>query len=126
MEKALRISPEYADAYSNLAVQHMRMRRFAEAVDEVTHAIAIAGPNPLMLSNLAYAQINLGRVEESVATARAALRLDTDYPQAHLILGSILAANVRTRAEGIHHLELVADRFPSARETLERVRKQPN
>lgn len=121
LEKAVRISPEFAEAYSNLAVQHMRMRRYQEAVDELTRAIEIAGPNPLRLCNLAYAQIKLSRVQESIASVRAALRLDSDYPQAHLILGSILAADSRTRSEAIPHLERVADTFPSARETLERI-----
>ena len=31
LEKAIRISPEYADAYNNLAVQHIRMGRFEDA-----------------------------------------------------------------------------------------------
>ena len=62
LEKAIRISPEYADAYNNLAVQHMRMGRFEEAAGELTHAISIAGPNPMALSNLAYAQRQLNRI----------------------------------------------------------------
>jgi tetratricopeptide (TPR) repeat protein len=124
LEKAVRISPEYADAYGNLAVQHMRMRRFPEAVDELTHAMSIAGPNALMLSNLAYAQVNLGRLPESLASVRAALRLDSGYLQAHLILGSILVADPKTRAEAIPHLELAAEKFPSARALLERVRHE--
>ena len=122
LEKALRISPEFADAYANLAVQHLRMRRFPDAVDELNRALAIAGPNPLMLSNLAYAQINLGRVDDSLASVRAALRLDAAYPQAHLILGSILAADPRTRADAIPHLERAAESIPSARPLLERAR----
>uniref|UniRef100_Q027W0 Tetratricopeptide TPR_2 repeat protein n=1 Tax=Solibacter usitatus (strain Ellin6076) TaxID=234267 RepID=Q027W0_SOLUE len=122
LEKAVRISPEFADAYSNLAVQHMRMRRFPEAVAELTRALAIAGPNPLMLCNLAYAQLNLGRVSESLGAVHAALRLDAGYAQGHLILGSILAADPRTRAEAIPHLERAAETIPSARATLERAR----
>ncbi|HEY1497878.1 MAG TPA: tetratricopeptide repeat protein [Candidatus Solibacter sp.] len=122
LEKAVRISPEFADAYSNLAVQHMRMHRFQDAVTELTRALEIAGPNALMLCNLAYAQINLGRVAESLASVRAALRLDSGYPQGHLILGSILAADPRTRAEAIPHLERAAESIPSARATLDRAR----
>jgi tetratricopeptide (TPR) repeat protein len=122
LERAVRISPEFADAYTNLAVQHIRMRRFQEAVSELTRAIEIAGPDPLKLSNLAYAQINLSRFQESIAAVRAALRLDADYPPAHLILGSILAADPRTRDEAIAHLERAAERIPAARVMLEKVR----
>ncbi len=75
-----------------------------------------------MLCNLAYAQLNLGRVAESLASVRAALHLDSGYPQGHLILGSILAADPRTRTEAIPHLERAAETIPSARATLERTR----
>lgn len=122
LEKAIRISPEYADAYNNLAVQHIRMGRFEEAAGELARSLAISGPNPLLLSNLAYAQRRLNRVPEAIASARAALRLDSSSPQANLILGSILAEDPRTRAESIPHLELAAATLPSARATLEKVR----
>jgi tetratricopeptide (TPR) repeat protein len=125
LEKAIRISPEYADAYNNLAVQHMRMGRFEEATGELAHAIDIAGPNPMTLSNLAYAQRQLNLFPEAIASARAALRLDSGSAPAHLILGSILAADPRTRAEGITHLEQAAETMPSARTALEQVRRAP-
>ena len=121
LRKAVRLSPEFADAYTNLAVQHIRMGRFQDAVDELTRAIEIAGSNPLMLCNLAYAQASLNRLPESLGSLRAALRLDASYPQAHLILGTILAADARTRAEAIPHLERAAESIPSARATLERL-----
>jgi len=122
LEKAIRLSPEYADAYNNLAVQHMRMGRFEEAAAELTRAIAITGPNPIQLSNLAYAQRQLNRIPEAIASARAALRLDSGSAQAHLILGSILAVDLRTRGEAITHLEQASETLPSARATLDKVR----
>jgi tetratricopeptide (TPR) repeat protein len=123
LERAVRISPEFADAYTNLAVQHMRMHRYQEAAAELTRALQIAGPNAVMLSNLAYAQVYLGRVAESLASVRAALRLDSGFLQAHLILGTILLNDPRTRAEAIPHLELAAEKYPSARDLLEQARK---
>jgi len=38
LEKAIRISPEYAEAYNNLAVQHIRLNRFEEAAGELARA----------------------------------------------------------------------------------------
>jgi tetratricopeptide (TPR) repeat protein len=123
LEKAVRISPEYADAYNNLAVQHIRMGRVEEACDELSRAIAIAGPSASLLSNLAFAQRQLKRFPEAIESARAALRLDPGSPPAHLILGSILAIDPRTRAESIPHLERAAESMPSARAMLEKVRE---
>jgi tetratricopeptide (TPR) repeat protein len=122
LEKAVRISPEFADAYTNLAVQHMRLERFEEAAAEMTRAIEIAGPNPLRLCNLAYAQTFLGRREEALVSVRAALRLDGGYLQGHLILGTILAADRRTVSEAIPHLERAVQSFPSAQAILEQAR----
>lgn len=122
LEKAIRISPEYAEAYNNLAVQHIRLGHFEEACGEFARAIAIAGPNALLLSNLAYAQRRLDRLQEAIGSARGALRLDSGSAQAHLILGSILALDPRTRAESIPHLERAAETLPSARTMLENVR----
>jgi len=124
LQKAVSISPEFADAYTNLAAQHMRLHRFQEAVDEMNRAIAIAGPNALRLTNLAFAQINLSLVPEALANVRAALRLDSSYAQAHLILGSILAGDRRTLSEAIPHLERAAEIFPSARAALERAQRE--
>jgi hypothetical protein len=45
--------------------------------------------------------------------------------QAHLILGSLLARDPRTRAESIQHLERAAETLPSARATLEKLRRMP-
>lgn len=122
LEKAVRISPEFADAYTNLAVQHIRLERYEEAAEEMARAIEIAGPDPLRLCNLAYAQVFLGRREEAQTTVRAALRLDASYPQAHLILGTILASDTRTLAEAIPHLERAAESLTSAQGTLDRAR----
>jgi tetratricopeptide (TPR) repeat protein len=121
LEKAVRISPEYAEAYNNLAVQHIRMDRFEEAAAELARALAISGPSPMQLTNLAYAQYRLNRFPEAIASARAALRLNSGSPQAHLILGSILAMDTRTRAESIPHLEHAAETLPSARALLDRL-----
>ncbi len=123
LEKAIHISPEYADAYNNLAVQHIRLGRFQEACDELTRAIELAGPNAPRLANLAYVQCQLKLYSEAVVSARAAYRLDPGSPQANLILGSLLASDPITRAESIPHLQRAAETLPSARATLETVRR---
>ena len=91
LEKAIRISPEFAAAHTNLAVQYFRMGRFEESMAESARAIQIGGPDPRNLCNLATAQARLHRFAEAEKSARAALRLDSGYLKANLILGSILA-----------------------------------
>jgi hypothetical protein len=54
--------------------------------------------------------------------ARAALRLDSYYLKANLVLGSILVNKPATRGEGIKHLQKAAAEVTSAREFLEQLR----
>jgi len=122
LEKAIRISPEFAAAHANLAVQHFRLGRFEEAASESAHAIRIGGPDPLYLCNLAMAQARLHRFAEAEKSAREAVRLDSGYIKANLILGSILVNEPATRGEGIIHLEKAAAEFASARQFLQQLR----
>jgi tetratricopeptide (TPR) repeat protein len=122
LEKAIRISPDFGAAHANLAVQYFRSGRFEESIAESERAIQILGPNPLNLSNLATAQARLRRFAEAEKSARAALRLDSGYLKANLILGSILVNEPTTRGEGVIHLQKAAAEFASARQFLEQFR----
>jgi tetratricopeptide (TPR) repeat protein len=122
LEKAVRISPEFAAAHTNLAVQRLRMGRYQEATGEISRAMQIAGPDPMNLCNLAYAQFQLGKVAEAQASAQSALNLDSSYPQAHLILGTILANDPARRGEAVRHLERAAESIPSAKQLLAKLR----
>jgi tetratricopeptide (TPR) repeat protein len=122
LQNAIRISPEFAAAHTNLAAQHFRLGRFEESAAESARAIQLGGPDPINLCNLATAQARLHRFAEAEKTARAALRLDPDYLKANLILGSVLADQPATRGEGIKHLEKGAAEFTSARQFLEQLR----
>lgn len=123
LEKAIQISPEFAEAYINLAAVHLQMRLYEQAIGELRQAIQVGGPSPVALCNLSYAQAKLQRGSDAIESARQALKLDEGYAPAHLMLGSLLAADPRTVFEGIPHLERAAESIPAARATLEKVRR---
>jgi tetratricopeptide (TPR) repeat protein len=123
LEKAVRISPDYADAYQNLAVQYIRLGQFERAVDEIRRATQFAKPGPVQLCNLAFAQAQLKHYDEAIDAARASLRLDANYVQAHYLLGALLAQNGRTLPEARLHLERAARSMPAAEGLLQQVRK---
>jgi tetratricopeptide (TPR) repeat protein len=120
LEKAIRISPEFAAAHTNLAVQYLRMGRFEDSIAESARAIQLGGPDPVTLCNLATAQAGLHRYAKAEKSARTALRLDSGYLKANLILGSILADEPATRGEGVKHLEKAAAEFASERSSSSR------
>jgi hypothetical protein len=45
LERAIKVSPGYADAYGTLAEVHIKMGRYVQALTETSQAITAAGPN---------------------------------------------------------------------------------
>lgn len=125
LEKAVRISPEFAPAHSNLAVQYLRLGRYEAALREIERALELAGPMAVDLSNLAYSQLMLERFEEAAENARAALKLRKDFPAAHFVLGMALVLEPETRGEGMAHLEEAAKKLDGARRALAALRDAP-
>jgi tetratricopeptide (TPR) repeat protein len=124
LEKAILISPEYAQAYTNLAAQHARMGRYAESIGDATHAMELTKPNAVDLSNLAYAQYMLKRYGEAVESARTAVRLDPANDKAQYMLGTLLVMQRSTLREGVAHLERASPSIPAARANLDQARRQ--
>jgi tetratricopeptide (TPR) repeat protein len=118
LEKATRISPDFAAAHSNLGVQYLRMHRFDDARNEIERALEIAGPNARDFVNLSFALIGLHRIPEAMDAAKAALRLERENAPAHYILGSLQAMDRETRGEGVAHLEVAAKTLEAARKAL--------
>ena len=123
LEKAVKISPDYAAAYNNLAVQHIRLGEYGLAVEEIQRANDLMKPGPVQLCNLAFAQSKLERYDDAIASARASLKLDGNYAQAHYLLGALLARNPRTLGEALPHLERAAKVLPSAKAMWEMAQK---
>jgi tetratricopeptide (TPR) repeat protein len=123
-EKATQLSPEYAEAWIDLGAEHIYLKRYQQALEELAHASEISQPTAVILSDMAFAQYALDRYVEATQSVREALRLDPSSIPAHYLLGSFLARDGRTRTEGIQHLEVAAAAIPAARAELDRLRSQ--
>jgi Tfp pilus assembly protein PilF len=122
LRKAIRISPEYAAAHSNLGVEYMRTHDWTNARAEIEQALAIAGPNAVDLCNLAFLNAAEGRYADAEQKAREALRADPGYPNVHYLLGTLLLRDRATQEEGLRHLEKAAETVAGARELLAKLR----
>jgi tetratricopeptide (TPR) repeat protein len=122
LQKAIRISPDFAAAHSNLAAEYIRMREYGPARQEIQRSLEIAGPNVVDLCNLAFVDTAEHRFPEALEEARGAVRADPANDNAHYMLGTLLMLDKRTSAEGVRHLEQAAQTMPGAREMLARVR----
>jgi tetratricopeptide (TPR) repeat protein len=124
LEKAVRLSPEYGAAWVNLAAEHILLKRYEEALQELTHASEISKPTAMLYGDMAFAQYCLRRFADGTRSAREALRLDPSSAPAHYLLGTFLVLDRRTQAEGFQHLEQAARTMPAAQAELERVRHE--
>ena len=124
LQKAIRISPDYAAAHSNLAADYIRMKDYGEARREIQRALEIAGPNAVDLCNLAFLDTAEGRMPQALENVKAALRADPANANGHYILGTLLLLDKRTAEEGVRHLEQAAQTVPGARLMLSKLRGQ--
>lgn len=118
LEKAIELSPKFAEAHTNLAAQYLRLGQFEKAREQSKLGMEIAGPNTKDLTNLAAASWAVGQAVDAFNYAQAAIRLDQRALGAQYIVGSILVLNPKTLREGMQHLELAAEKFPSAAQKL--------
>lgn len=130
LEKAIRISPDYVGAYTNLTAAYVRLGKIGQAIATAQRAVDLGSsqasgkPNAADLSNLAYAQYLGKRFAEAVANSRRALELAPESAKAHLVLGGALAAGGGDLQEAARHLEFAARTLPSAQPALEAVRQR--
>jgi tetratricopeptide (TPR) repeat protein len=61
LNKALHLSPDYAEAYSDLAVVQIRTGRYEQAIKEISRALQLGRPNARDLCTKALAQYKLQR-----------------------------------------------------------------
>ncbi len=118
LEKAIALSPDFADAHTNLGAHYIHLGRFAEAESETRTAITLGGPTALLLCNLAFAQISMHHLTDALGATRAALRLQPDDPHANYLYGALLIIGNGSRDEIARHLEVAAKTIPAAQEAL--------
>ncbi len=79
--------PRHAHALHLLGLAAYQQGRHAEAIDRIGEALAINGPQAVFYSNLGAVYLEVGRLDDTVASCVEALRLRPDLPNAHNNLG---------------------------------------
>ena len=84
------LSPQDAEAHSNLGVTLKELGRLDEAVASYKQAIALKPDFADAHNNLGNTLKELGRLDEAVASYKQAIALKPDYAEAHYNLGNTL------------------------------------
>ncbi len=82
--------PNDTDALNLRAAARVRLGKYKEAYEDLRRAVSLKPANAEYQANLGYVLWKLGRVEESIAAERAALKLDDKNFMAHHQLGRVL------------------------------------
>jgi tetratricopeptide (TPR) repeat protein len=117
-ERAVRIDPEFSEAYGNLGTSLSATGRFEEAIGYFRRAIEIDPATSAHHMNLGYALMCLGRPGEAEPEARTAIALNPMNVNGQYLLGVILAGRVETRSAAIQHLLYAARDVPDAHYAL--------
>ena len=112
--EAVRIDPEFADAYNDLGALHASRGDLAAAVDEFRKAIDLVPDHRLALSNLCIVLGRMQRFDEAKPVARSALRIDPANATVHFILAISLIGGSEGSAEALDHLQRAAPEIPMA------------
>jgi tetratricopeptide (TPR) repeat protein len=85
----LRLQPDVAWRYVDLAIFLTRRNRLAEAIDVVKGGLARMPDSFVLLTRLAHLEMWAGRFDEAYDASREALRIDPKYFDALVIAGSV-------------------------------------
>ncbi len=88
--RLLQTAPDCVEALHGLGGVAYRLGEHDQAVEWLGRAVALAGDNPLLHSNLGAAYRAAGRLAEAEACYRQALRLQPDLAPAYNNLGNVL------------------------------------
>jgi tetratricopeptide (TPR) repeat protein len=103
-EQALRIKPDFADAYNNLGTALYQTGQFEEAIKQYQQALQLKPDYADAYNNLGTALRQTGKFEEAIEQYQQALRLTPDYAAAHCNLGNVLLQEGKI-SDAIGHYE---------------------
>lgn len=86
-DRALAISPQYADAYVAMGDTYISMGKYAEGIKAYNQAISIAPSNPDAHYGLGAAYNDLEQYGDATNHFAQAIRLDPDFAEAHYGIG---------------------------------------
>jgi tetratricopeptide (TPR) repeat protein len=124
--KALRISPNMADAHFDLGLVLFEQKKYAEAADSFRRAAELQPADARSPYNLGQCLKEMGKRPEAAKAFRAALRARPQFAEAHRDLGELLAEGGND-AEALEHLREAVKLAPgdtAAQQLLDKVQKK--
>ena len=106
LEKALRITPDFAEGHFNLGYALLQAGKVREAIEHYEQGVRLKPDSAMGHYSLGNALFRVGRIPEAMRHYEQALQLQPDYAEAHNSLGVALMRMGRVQ-EAIAHFEAV-------------------
>lgn len=90
-QQAIKLKPDYIDAWNNLGWAYSQAGKLPEAVGVFQHLIKFTPNDAQVWSNLGGAQARQGHEADAIAAYQMAIQLKPDYADAHFNLGTAYA-----------------------------------
>ncbi len=105
--KAVKLKPDYFDAWYNLAQAYMHCDKPQDAASAYKSVIGLKPDYVEAHYNLGYALEQMGDYEAAIKSYREAVRVKPDYAEAYCNLGNLINnINQGSKAEGLGYLKL--------------------
>ncbi len=89
LDNAIRIKPDYADAYNSLGIYYYKVGHYEEAIAACNQAIRMNPNDGEAYNNLGIDYYKLGRYEEAEKAYKQAISINPDFAEAYNNLGSL-------------------------------------
>jgi len=90
-QQAIKLMPDYIDAWNNLGWAYTQSGKNAEAVGVFQQLVKLTPNDAQVWSNLGGAQAGLGHEADAIVSYQMAIQLKSDYADAHFNLGAAYA-----------------------------------
>jgi superkiller protein 3 len=87
--EAIRVVPEFEEAWNGIGLALLEQRRFAAAVTHYSEMVDALPTSVLALEGLATAELGRRRIDEAERQAMAAIARDSASAQAHRVMGEV-------------------------------------
>jgi tetratricopeptide (TPR) repeat protein len=123
-ERAIRLDPEFAEAYGNVAIEYAATGSYEIAEARFKRAIELDPASSIVYCNLGVLLAKVGRLQDAEAAFRRSLDLAPGNANAHFLLGRMLLSIADNSTEAEKHLKYAAQTIPSAKKLLKNIRRE--
>ncbi len=133
--EALRIKPDYVEAWNNLGLAHKNLGQFPQAIASYREALRIGPDYPRVLNNLGSVYGTLGQLHQAIGYFRQAVRSNPDYAEAWNNLGAAYDSLGQTEQAAVCYREAFRirpdyaksrDNLGAGDDKLDRSRRDPS